>query len=212
MDSTKVKLNNVRITFPKLFRGQEEAFGGKGDAYWGASFLLAADHPDLPALKAAIKEAATAKWGAKAESHLKSAQVKDKLPVHDGDLKADKPYGASYKGMLYVSARNNAKQGPAPSVFDSVIDPETGHARAIDSVTDKRAPYSGSYVNAILNVYAYQNEGEGVAASIMGVQFCADGERLAGGVQAAATDFEAVPDTAAEKVATSGKGAAAFFS
>jgi len=210
-DTTRVKLNNVRITFPKVFVGQEEAFGGKGDPYWSASFLLAPDHPDLPALKEAIKAAATAKWQSKADGHLRAAQAKDKLPVHDGDLKADKPYGAAYKGMLYVSARNNAKNGPAPSVFDNVIDTATGQAREIKSQQDKKAPYSGSYVNVILNVYAYQNEGEGVAASIMGIQFHADGERLAGGVAAAAADFVAVPGKETEKAATTGQGAASFF-
>jgi ssDNA-binding protein len=208
--TTTVKLNRVRLTFPKLFPGQEETFGGKGDPYWSASFLLPRDHPDLPKLREAIKAAAVAKWPQKFESQLKAAQAKDKLPVHDGDLKADKPYGASYKGMLYVSARNNAKSGPAPSVFDKVVDPATGMAREIKSAADKRAPYSGCYVNVILNTFGYQNEGEGVAASIMGVQFEDDGERLAGGVQAQAKDFEAIPDKTADKAAE-GAGAAAFF-
>lgn len=209
--TTQVKLNKVRLTFPKLFPGQEETFGGKGDPYWSASFLLSRDHPDLPKLREAIKAAAMAKWPQKFESQLKAAQAKDKLPVHDGDLKADKPYGSAYAGQLYVSARNNAKTGPAPSVFDKVTDPATGMAREIKSQSDKRAPYSGCYVNVILNLFAYQNEGEGVAASIMGVQFCEDGERLAGGVQAQAKDFEAIPDQTAKAAAADGKGAASFF-
>lgn len=209
--NTQVKLNRVRLTFPKLLPGQEEQYNGKGDPYWGASFLMERDHPDLPKLRAAIQAAAQAKWPQKFETQLKAAQAKDKLPVHDGDLKADKPYGEAYKGKLYVSARNNAKSGPAPAVFDNVIDPATGQAREIKSASDKRAPYSGCYVNVILNLFAYQNEGEGVAASIMGVQFAEDGERLAGGVQAQAKDFEAIPDKSAEQAADSGKGAASFF-
>lgn len=209
--TTNVKLNRVRLTFPKLFPGQEEVYKGKGDPYWGASFLLDADHPDLPKLREAIKAAAMLKWPQKFDAELKAAQAKDKLPVHDGDLKADKPYGASYKGKLYVSARNNAKLGPAPAVFDKVIDPATGMAREIKSQSDPRAPYSGCYVNVILNLFGYQNEGSGVAASIMGVQFEDDGERLAGGVQAKANDFAAVPDKAAEQAKAEGKGAAAFF-
>ena len=83
--TTQVKLNNVRLTFPKLMPGQEEQFSGKGDPYWSASFLLGKDHPDLPKLREAIKAAAMAKWPQKWESQLKAAQAKDKLPVHDGD-------------------------------------------------------------------------------------------------------------------------------
>ena len=187
----RVKLTNVRITFPKLFRGQEEAFEGKGDAYWSSSFLLPKNHPDLEKLKAAIKGAAEAKWGQKAGAMLKAAYAKDKLPLHDGDLKADKPYGAAYAGMLYVSARNNAKAGGPPSVFDNVADPETGVARIITSANDAHAPYSGSYVDVIVNVFGYDSGGgQGVGASILGVQFKKDGDRLAGGGVAAAEDFE----------------------
>jgi hypothetical protein len=210
MSETRVKLNNVRITFPKLFEGQAEQFNNKGDAYYSASFLLSADHPDMPKLKAAIRAAATAKYGAKADDMLKEFQIKDKLPVHDGALKAAKPYGAAYKGLFYVSARNNAKTNPPVSVFDNVIDPATNAARSITSQADKHAPYSGCMVNAILNVFAYNRDGgQGVGASIVGVQFHADGERLAGGSVASADDFEAIVPPKNEAAET--KGAASLF-
>jgi hypothetical protein len=123
---------------------------------------------------------------------LKILAAKDKLCLHDGDLKADKPYGAAYKGMLYISARNNARTGPPPVVFDNVKDPNTGQARAITSANDEKAPYSGCYVNVILSLFGYQQGGgEGIGAQILGVQFTKDGERLAGGGVAAADDFEA---------------------
>lgn len=210
MSDTRVKLNNVRITFPKLFKGQEEQFNNKGDAYYSASFLLEPNHPDLPKLKAAIQAAATAKYGAKAGDMLKEFQIKDKLPVHDGALKASKPYGAAYAGMMYVSARNNARTNPAPAVFDSVIDPATGRTRAIETPADSRAPYSGAYVNAIINVFAYNRDGgQGVGASIVGVQFAKDGERLAGGEVASPDDFDAIVPPQSEAAKT--QGAASLF-
>jgi hypothetical protein len=188
----KFKLDNVRAVFPKYFRGQEEQFEGKGDAYWNGSWILPRDHPQLPALKAKIKEAIEAKWPGKAAEMMKLFLAKDKLCLHDGDLKASKPYGAAYKGMLFVSARNNAKNNPPPSVFDNVKDPETGQARLITSANDAHAPYSGCYVNVMLNIFGYdQGGGQGVGAQILGVQFREDGERLAGGGVAAADDFSA---------------------
>lgn len=210
MSDTRVKLNNVRITFPKLFAGQEEQFNNKGDPYFSASFLMAPDHPDLPALKAAIVAAATAKWGAKAQDMLKEFQIKDKLPIHDGALKASKPYGDAYKGMMYVSARNNARTNPAVVVFDNCIDPATGQTRIVPSLADAHAPYSGSYGNVIINVFGYSRDGGmGVGASIVGYQFVKDGERLAGGESASADDFAPIVPEKGEAAAK--QGAASLF-
>lgn len=206
------RLNNVRVVFPKLLKGQEEAFEGKGDPYYSASFLLDPSDPQIEALKTAIREAAVAKYKDKADEMLKVFQVKDKLPIHDGAIKANKPYGAAFNGMLYVSARNNAKTNPPVAVFDNVQDPATGQARAITEPTDARFPYSGSYVNVYLNFFAYNSGGgEGVGASIAGVQFHADGVRLSGGITAKASDFAAVPLAAKAEATKSGKGASALF-
>jgi len=205
-------LKNVRAVFPKYFKGQEEAFEGKGDPYYSGSFILPPDHPQLGELKTAIRDAAVAKLKDKADEALKLYQMKDKLPVHDGVLKASKPYGAAFKGNMYVSARNNAKTNPPIPVYDNVQDPTTGQARVITDQTDSRAPYSGCFVNVYLNFFAYNaGGGEGIGASIAGVQFHADGERLAGGVTAKASDFAAVPPAAKADAAKSGKGAAALF-
>ena len=210
--SSLLRLANVRVVFPKLLDGQAEAFQGKGDPYYSASFLISPSDPQLAQIKAAIRTAAEKKYPGKADEMLKVFQAKDKLPIHDGALKSDRPYGAAYKGLMYISARNNAKTGGAVPVFDNVIDPATGAARKITSQTDSKAPYSGAYVNVLLNFFGYnQGGGEGIGASIAGVQFYADGERLSGGVAAAASDFEAIPEKAAEQVAESGKGAAALF-
>jgi len=187
------KLNNVRIVFPKLFDGEQEKYQETDkDAYYGASWLIVPTDPQVEAIKAEIRRVAVAKWKDQAEAMLKAFALKDKLPLHDGDLKATKPYGAAYKGMLYISARNNARTNPPIPVYDNVIDPATGKARVITSRNDPHAPYSGCFTNVYLNFFGYTTGGEGIACSIAGVQFSKDGERLSGGVQAAADDFEAV--------------------
>lgn len=189
----RVTLRDVVIVFPKLF--QAEKFKPEDrDAFYSASFLLDRNHPDLKDLADKIRLAATIKWKDKAQDYLDIAKAKDKLPVHDGALKASKPYGAAYKGKLYVSARNNERTGARPSVFDNIIDPATGKARAITMMSDPRAPYSGMRVTVKLDLFGYaQGGGEGVGASIAGVQYFADGERLSGGSVASADDFDAIP-------------------
>lgn len=208
-DPTVIFVNNVRAVFPKFFKEQAEPYKGKGDPYYSGSFLFGKDHPDLPKVEAAIRAAAQKKFRDKAESTLAVCKAKDKLPIHDGALKADKPYGAAYKGLLYLSARRNARTNPAPIVVDNVVDPATGHARIITGPNDSRAPYSGCYVNVKLSFFGYNNDGEGIAADVVGVQFHRDGERLSGGVVAAADDFEAIPEAVAEKATAT--GAAALF-
>lgn len=208
MFSGKITLLNVRAVFPKYFKGQEEAFEGKGDPYWSGSFLLPKNHPQVEELKTLIRAASEAKFPGKGEAMLKVFQAKDKICLHDGDLKADKPYGAAYAGMLYVSARNNATKGPPPGVFDNIIDPKTGFARVIESANDPKAPWSGCYVNAILSVFGYAaGGGEGIGAQILGVQFAKDGDRLAGGGVSAASDFVAIPGTPAAIPGTAAAGA-----
>jgi len=190
-----VFLKDVRVTFPKFFPGQEEPFEGKGDPYWSGSFLFDSTHPQYMEVQAAIVEAAKQKFGDKADAMLKVFKAKDKLPWHDGELKADKPYGAAYAGKKYISARNKATTSPPIPVFDITLDPATKKARVITSPNDPRAPYSGCYVNVKLNIFGYDaGGGQGVGASIAGVQFARDGERLSGASVASADEFEAIPE------------------
>lgn len=204
-DNVTVKLNNVVAIFPKLLKGQEEAFKGKGDPYFSASFRITKGDENYKAVMAAVQKAGESLWKDKAPSMLKSCAAKDKLPLHDGDLKADKAYGSSFKGYWYVSARNNASKNPAPVVVDNVIDPATGQLRVITQQNDPHAPYSGAIVNVYLSVFAYNKDGEGVAASIVGVQFVKDGQRLSGVATLAPDTFQAIPE--AEEAAKSTDGA-----
>ncbi len=207
MEGKAFLLKNVRVVFPKFMAGQAEQYKGKGDPYYSGSFLLPPDHPQLKELKQAIRAAAVKKWKEDADTVLKTLAAKDKLPIHDGALKADKPYGAAYRGMFYISARDNAKTNPPRPVYDKFIDPATGKARVITDPNDPRAPYSGCYVNVYLNFFGYSNDGDGVGAGVAGIQFHEHGERLSGGVAASADDFQAVADDAADAgSAVFGKG------
>ena len=188
----KVQLRDVRLTFPNLF--EPKAVNGQGEPKFSASFLFPRNHPQVGEIAKAVQEAATAKWGEKAPAMLQQLKAADKLPVHDGDAKSDYD---GYAGNLFINASNKVR----PLVID-------GNRAPLTAADGK--PYSGCYVNAIVAIWAQDNQfGKRVNASLLGVQFVRDGERLAGGAVAAADDFEPIPEAAAPAAEKS--GAAALF-
>lgn len=173
----QVKLNNVRIAYAQgLF--EPRAPEGGGEAKYNAAFLFAKDHEAKKIMSDAVVAVATEKWKDKAMEVLAQLKAADKLPVHDGDLKKT---SQGYAGNLYMNAGNKIR----PLVVDE--------KRAPLTQADGK-PYSGSYVNVIVEVWAQDNKfGKRVNASLQGVQFIRDGERLAGGSVASVSDFEAIP-------------------
>jgi len=169
----KLKLKNVRLAFPDLFKAK--AFNGEGDPKYGATFLIPKDHPQIKEIQAAIKQVAEDKWKDKAAAELKVLQAKDKLCLHDGDLK-DKFDG--FAGHYYLSARADRR----PTVVDSNREPLSA---------DDGKPYSGCYVNAIVDVWPMDNQfGKRINATLSGVQFHKDGEAFGGSAPADASEFD----------------------
>lgn len=188
----KVHLKDVRISFANIFEPKQ--VNGQGDPKFSASFIFGKTHSAVAELTAAVTTAANEKWGAKAGEVLKALKAANKLCVHDGDAKAD---AEAYPGNLYLNASNKTRP--------LVIGPQREPLVAADG-----KPYSGCYVNAIVEIWPQDNQfGKRVNASLLGVQFLRDGERLSGGGVAAADDFEAIPQTEAPKTATA--GAAGLF-
>jgi len=118
----------------------------------------------------------------KADAQLKALRGVDKVFLHNGDLKSQY---AGYEGKLYVSARNTVR----PLVVD--VDGKT----VLEAQDGK--PYSGCYVNAVLEVYCQDNSfGKRINAVLGGVQFYRDGEAFAGGRAASTDDFDDVAEGA----------------
>jgi hypothetical protein len=194
----RTTIKDVRIAFAQGIFTARAAKPGDPEKY-GAAFLFPANHPAVKEISAAIIRAAKEKWDAKADEVLKQLKAGDRLPVHNGDAKAS---SAGYAGNLYMNAGNAIR----PLVLDADKSPLT--------VSDGR-PYSGSFVNAIVEIWAQDNKhGKRVNAALLGVQFVRDGERLAGGSVASADDFEAIPKTTTEAGGndTDASSAAALFS
>ena len=99
--------------------------------------------------------------------------------LHDGDLKEQYE---GFPGNFFVTARNKSR----PLVIDRDKSPLTE--------ADGR-PYSGSYVNVILDVWAQDNSwGKRVNATLKGVQFSKDGEAFSGSAPASIDSFDDVSD------------------
>lgn len=186
----KIQMKDVRAAFVNVF--EAKAVQGQGEAKFSMTMLFPKDHPQKAEFERAIVTAAKDKWGEKAQAMLQQLKAGDKLCLHDGDAKANYQ---GFAGQLYVNASNKMR----PLVI-------AGDRQPLTAADGK--PYPGCYVNCIVEVWAQDNQfGKRVNASLLGVQFVRDGERLAGGGVAAADDFEALPGAAT----ASADGAAALF-
>lgn len=163
----KIKLNNVRLSFPSLFR--KAVFSGE-ETKFEATFLL---NKETQAEKIAEIESAIKNM---IKDDLKGAKLPaDKLCLRDGD---GVDY-SGYAGHMSIKGSNNKR----PLVLDRDRSPLT---------EDDNRLYAGCYVNAILELWAQNNQwGKRINANLLGVQFFKDGEPFADGIVASADDFDA---------------------
>lgn len=151
----QIKLQNVRLSFPELFK--PKAIAG-GEAKFGASFLLdkIKDAAQIDAIRQGMFKVAIEKWGSA-----------DKIPkglkkcLHEG---SEKEYDGYDQSNMYISATATVR----PAVIDRNKSPLTA---------DDGKPYAGCQVNAVLRLWAQDNEfGKRINAQLQGVQFAGDGE------------------------------------
>lgn len=162
----KIKLNNVRLSFPSLFRKAQ--FQGEETKYEATFMLDKTEHADK------IKEIEKA-IAASIKENLKGAKLpSDKICLKDGDESGRD----EYEGHYTIKAANNKR----PKVIDRDKSPLT---------EDDDKPYSGCYVNAVIELWA-QNNGYGkrINANLLGVQFYKDGEPFESGAVADDDDFD----------------------
>lgn len=171
----KLKLKNVRLSFPNLF--EATTVNGEGEPAFSANFLIAKDDSQVNAINEAIESTAKDKWGAKADAMLKTIRASDKTCVHNGDLKSNY---SGYEGHFFIGARNVIR----PLVIDANLAP-------LAQADGK--PYSGCYVNASLELWAQDNKyGKRINATLLGVQFYRDGDAFGGGSVPSVSDFDDV--------------------
>lgn len=188
------RIDNVRFNYTNSLFTAQRPKTGEGKEKFSVVAIFPKDHPQVATIKAELLKVAEAKWPGKGADVLKQLAAGDRVCLHDGDAKADKP---GYAGNLFINASNELRP--------LVIGPQREALAASDG-----KPYSGSYGNIIVEFWAQDNQfGKRINASLLGVQHIKDGERLSGGGVASADDFEAIPQPEAGKTAAS--GAAALF-
>ena len=166
----KIKLNNVRLSFPSLFH--KAVFNGDETKYEATFLIDKESQADLiKGIEKAIAE--------KIKTELKGAKLpSDKICLKDGD---DIDYDG-YAGHMSIKASNNKR----PMVLDNDKSPLT---------EDDNRIYAGCYVNVIIELWAQNNSwGKRINANLLGVQFAKDGETFGDGVTASADDFDAFGD------------------
>lgn len=168
----KLTLKNVRLSFPDLFVARP--FKPGDTPKFKGTFLMPKDDPQVKAVEAAITAVAKEKWPKTYDKVLASIRGNaNRFCFQDGDTKM---YDG-YEGMMFFSANNKTR----PAVFDRDKTPLR---------QDDGRPYAGCYVNAVVELFAYDNSGNGISASLGGVQFVRDGEAFSGGRPASADEFE----------------------
>ena len=156
----KVVLKDVRLSYHDLWEPKTVGVEANAKPAYDATFLFPPGHPAQALMEQAIEAVASAKWGAKGDSVLKTLRAGNKVCLHDGDTKDCD----GYAGMLYVSARGYA----APVVVDRRKQPLSAQSGI---------PYMGCYVNAVVDVWAQDNTfGRRINAGLAVVQFVRDGE------------------------------------
>lgn len=164
-------INNIRISFPNIFR--TKAFNPGDAGKYSVGIIIEKNSPEIERVKAELQAVRDAKWPGKKPQGLK-------ICLTDGKEKeGTNGYGDS---VMYFNASNTSR----PLVLDKDKSP---------LVEDDGRPYAGCYCNASIDFWAQDNQfGKRINASLKGLQFVSDGEPFGGGAAASADDFDVVED------------------
>lgn len=154
--NVRVHLKGVRASFLHIFK--KHAYEDNEPKYSGA-FII---DPKSRGGKDAIADLEDA-IDAVIDATLGGKNPKNVYCLTNGD-DDDRP---EYEGMMIARASNKSR----PKALDRDKSP---------LIEEDGRPYSGCYVNAIIDVYAMPKH-KSVQATLMGVQFVKDGEPLSGG-------------------------------
>lgn len=182
--SEVIRLENVRLSFPKLFKA--EAFQEGQEKKFQATGLL---DPSDASHAAKIKEIKQAAGALLKEAGLTSHEL-DGVCFGDGNKKVKKTKDGKvvregYENMFYVSVNNTTRPAVANRRGEPVSEGDPG------------CPYAGCYVNITLTLWVQDNQyGKRINGNLRGVQFVKDGEAFGNAPVSVDSEFEALEDSA----------------
>tara|TARA_R110000782_G_scaffold899_1_gene3272 strand:- start:113 stop:628 length:516 start_codon:yes stop_codon:yes gene_type:complete len=166
MSNYKIKLNNVRLSFPSIFNKSE--FNGQVGKF-EATFLMNKESQakmitDVEAQIALIQKDNKAKVSP------------DKICLKDGEFV---DYDG-YAGCMSIKAGSNRR----PTVL--------GRDKA-PVVEEDNIVYAGCYVNAVIELWFQDNSyGKRVNCNLLGIQFAKDGDTFGAGDTDVSDDFDTI--------------------
>lgn len=166
-----IEITNARLCFPALFEAQD--YQGDGNFKYKAVLLIPKDSPQVKSIKQQIIKLLNDETKGKGAAIWEQIKAQaNKCCFRDGDqiieMAANPDTYSNYEGMMAFTAQSKTR----PGLFDK--DGET----PLDSKDGR--PYAGCYVNAFVELFAYNSGGWGVSAGLAGVQFAEDGDAFGG--------------------------------
>lgn len=177
----KVKLENVRLSFPFLFEARD--YKGDGKFAYSAKFLIEPGSENDKRIREAIETVAKEKWPKKWQTMLEEFRPDRKaFPYIDG--KRVEFDGAEGKWVLTAKRkRDNGR----PLVIDRDKTPLT----AADGKV-----YAGCYVHGSVEFWAQDGDAKGIRCELRGAQFFGDGEAFGGSAKPSEDEFDDIADGA----------------
>jgi len=171
MQNDKIKMQNVRLSFPSLF--QTETFGGTSTGKYAATFILdKKEHAKtIKEIQAHIKEMVATEFKGKGPSD-------DRICLKDGD----DDVRPESEGKFTIKASTKKR----PLVLNRDKTPVTEEDEVF---------YAGCHVNAIISLWAQNSKdfGKRINGSLDGVMFNAHGEPF-GAAGISVDEFDAFGD------------------
>ena len=224
--SENFKLQNVRLTFANIFRPQKQEDKGVITFSFNATLLYPKSIDKLIGLTQAGTEVnvqelvlgvAKEAWGGAAVEFIKNGVIKSPVLDGDGPQGVSKKTGKRHEGFeghrFIRVARPKFKPADPPNPPD-LYGATLGADGKLVRLTDPKEMYSGCYVHAVLNAFAWEHpqSGKGLSFGLQMLQFAKAGDKLGGegGPDPNAFFQGAAPDKAPAST-KNGEGAAGLF-
>lgn len=184
-------LNNMRIAFahnlitPKKDTRDDGSvkLSYQASLLWPKGVDLMGTKEDGTVIKVSdeLMRVAIEAWGEKVVQMIENGIVKNPFLDGDGPQAVSKKDGTRYAGFAgnrFIRAGATAEYPP------KVFSDERGADGKLVRITDPNSKkfYSGCYVNAVVNIFTWENanQGKGMSFGIDMAQFAKDGERIGG--------------------------------